>query len=83
MYNKIKGLLQGGIGFYTAVFISVYLTAWVLNAVQNMHFDLDRLREIYAWLMTQLNANHAVNSIFNSPKGVMPGKEEIDRENCN
>lgn len=72
--QKIKELLQGGIGLYTALFVVIYLLAWSLNAVKGTHFDLDRLRDIYIWLMTQLNATHAVNSIFNSPSGMMPEK---------
>ena len=83
MWFKLKEILRGGIGFYTAIFVAIYLVAWVLNAVKEMHFDLDRLRDIYTWLMTQLNATHAVNSIFNSPKGIMPGKEEKQNLDCN
>jgi len=60
------------IGFYTTVFMLLWLIGWVANAVYNTHFDLDRLRDMYAWIMTQVNANHAINSIWNSPKGCHP-----------
>jgi hypothetical protein len=60
------------IGLYTVVFIIIWLVAWVLNATKGTHFDLNSLRDIYIWLMTQLNATHAINSIWNSPKGTMP-----------
>lgn len=64
------------IPFYTVIFISIWFAAWVLNAIHSLQFDfdLDRLRDIYAWLMTQLNATHAINSIWNSPKGCGPDK---------
>ena len=58
------------IGFYTAMFIITWLGAWVMNGIQISQFDLDRLRDSYIWLMTQLNATHAIDSIWNSPKGV-------------
>ncbi|WP_378953915.1 hypothetical protein [Pelosinus sp. sgz500959] len=57
------------IGFYTALFMILWLGAWIMNGTQNSHFDLDRLRDSYIWLMTQLNATHAIDSIWNSPKG--------------
>ncbi len=60
------------IGIYTMVFVIIWLSAWVMNGIMNTLFDLDRLLELYAWLMTQLNVTHAVNSIWNSPKGVHP-----------
>jgi len=61
------------IGFYTAIFIIIWLSAWVLNGINNAHFDLNQLRDTYVWLMTQLNATHAIDSIWNSQKGMSPG----------
>lgn len=71
------------IGFYTGMFIITWLGAWVMNGLQNSHFDLDRLRDSYIWLMTQLNATHAIDSIWNSPKGMSPeaSKAEEMQEN--
>ena len=60
------------IGFYTALFIIIWMAAWVMNGLKNTQFDLDRLRDSYIWLMTQLNATHAIDSIWNSPKGINP-----------
>ena len=60
------------IGFYTAVFIIIWLGAWVINGIKNTHFDLNQLRDSYIWLMTQLNATHAIDSIWNSPRGTSP-----------
>ena len=57
------------IGVYTAFFVITWLIAWAMNGIQGSHFDLDQLRDSYIWLMTQLNATHAIDSIWNSPKG--------------
>jgi len=60
------------IGFYTAIFMIVWLGAWAMNGLQNTHFDLNQLRDSYIWLMAQLNTTHAIDSIWNSPKGTSP-----------
>lgn len=60
------------IGVFTVLFVIIWLVAWTLNATKNAHFDLNSLRDMYMWLMTQLNATHAINSVFNSPRGNMP-----------
>jgi hypothetical protein len=52
--------------------LAIWLVAWTLNALKNTHFDLNSLRDMYIWLMTQLNATHAINSVFNSQRGNMP-----------
>jgi len=60
------------IGMITIVFLAIWLVAWTLNALKNTHFDVNSLRDMYIWLMTQLNATHAINSVFNSQRGNMP-----------
>lgn len=57
------------IGVYTVIFIMLWLGAWIMNGLENTQFDLIQLRDTYVWLMTQLNATHAINSIWNTPKG--------------
>jgi hypothetical protein len=64
------------VGVITIVFLAIWLVAWTLNAVKDTHFDLASLRDMYIWLMTQLNATHAINSVFNSPRGNMPRWED-------
>ena len=68
------------IGVFTVVFVTIWLTAWTLNAVNNTCFDLVSLRDMFMWLMTQLNATHAINSIWNSPRGSMPPGSGIFRQ---
>jgi len=60
-------------GALTALFVLIWFSAWVSNALWSTHFDLASLRDMYIWLMTQLNATHAINSIWNSPRGAAPG----------
>ncbi|AIF52657.1 hypothetical protein [Pelosinus sp. UFO1] len=56
------------IGIYTALFILIWLAAWILNGVKGTNFDINQLRDTYIWLMTQLNATHAINCIWNRAK---------------
>ena len=60
------------IGFYTALFVILWLSAWIMNGLHNTHFDLIQLRDSYIWLMAQLNTTYAIDSIWNSPKGISP-----------
>jgi len=71
------------VGLITAVFLVIWIVAWTLNAVKNTHFDLNSLRDMYIWLMTQLNATHAINSFLNSPKGMMPARELCPEKTVN
>lgn len=75
MWRDIKQIIDFPnkcIGIFTAIFMIIWLSAWILNGVMNVHFDLTQFRDTYVWLMTQLNATHAINSIWNSPKGTCP-----------
>jgi hypothetical protein len=64
------------IGAYTAIFIVIWLTGWVSNAIFSTQFDLNGLRDIYIWIMSQLNATHAINSIWNNKGEWAPGNQE-------
>lgn len=75
MWREIRQVIyfpNKSIGFYTAIFVLMWLSAWALNGIQSTHFDLNQLRDSYIWLMTQLNATHAIDSVWNSPKGSSP-----------
>lgn len=68
----LKNLLSNMLGC-TAFFVVVYLIAWGLNAVYaNLHFDLGSLRDFYLMVIGKQTADHTVNSVFNSGKGLMP-----------
>jgi len=71
------------IGFYTAIFIIIWLGAWVMNGLRDTHFNLIEFRDTYIWLMTQLNATHAIDSIWNSPKGSSPEESAMNDSNKN
>gem|GEM_PF-1565106 len=65
------------IGFYTAIFVIIWLGSWAMNGIEKTHFDLNQLRDSYIWLMTQLNTTHAIDSIWNSPKGTSPEANKV------
>lgn len=69
------------IGIYTAIFIILWFGAWVMNGIQDTHFNLTEFRDTYIWLMTQLNATYAIDSIWNSPKGSTPQEDTNDSYN--
>lgn len=59
----------------TGFFIAVYLAGWSINAIySNIHFDLASLRDFYLMIIGKDVATHGVNSLLNSPKGLMPGQ---------
>ncbi|MBP2650482.1 MAG: hypothetical protein H6Q74_1307 [Firmicutes bacterium] len=68
-FLRMPTLWMGGL---TIIFVIIWFSAWVANAIYSTHFDLASLRDMYIWLMTQLNATHAINSIWNSPRGTSP-----------
>lgn len=72
MWYRFARAPQLCIGIFTTLFILIWFAAWTLNAIKGTHFDLNSLRDMYIWLMTQLNATHAINSIWNSRKDEMP-----------
>ncbi|MEG6584146.1 hypothetical protein [Dendrosporobacter sp. 1207_IL3150] len=76
MWRQIMEQPRFCIGAYTAMFVLIWLIGWACNAVYSTHFDLDRLKDIYIWIMSQLNATHAINSIWNSPRGIDPGDND-------
>ena len=71
----LKKMATVGIGLNTGAFVFLWLAAWGLNAVEGTHFDLDRLKELFIWVMGYLNTTHLINSKWNSPPGEMPGAE--------
>lgn len=73
LINEVKTYLYSSIGFWTAFFVIVWFCGWVLNAVHNTHFDLNSVQMMGLFVFGHVNINHACNSIFNSPSGVMPG----------
>lgn len=72
MWAKFKNCLKTSYGFYTGLFIFIWLTAWTYNALYGAKFDLKELQDIFVWLSVQLNIKHAVDSALNSPKGASP-----------
>ena len=65
MLRKIISQPRFCIGAYTAIFIVIWLAGWIANALYHTSFDLEGLKNLYIWIMSQLNATHAINSIWN------------------
>lgn len=63
MGKNLKGFWGSGLTFYTGVFVCAYLAAWTYNALNGPHFDLDKLTDLYKWLV----GSHLVDSGLNSP----------------
>lgn len=59
----------------TGLFVIVWLVAWVLNALRGTHFDLSALQGMYLTVILPAIGKYAVNSVWNSPRGVSPGAE--------
>ena len=53
-------------------FFVLFLLGWFSNALFDTKYDTKELREFFTWIGVYVNANHGINSIFNSPKGEMP-----------
>jgi hypothetical protein len=78
MINQVAIHFLRSIGLFIGVFSFIILVLWIygwhMNAKYGTHYDLNALRDIYAYIITQINAYHGINSIWNSKKENMPGQ---------
>lgn len=58
-------------GFYFALFLVVWFSAWVANGLKITAFDLDRLRDLFFFIA----AKYGIDSGLNTPIG-KPVKRE-------
>lgn len=70
--QNIKNYIRSPIGLYSTVMVGIWLFCWYMNGAKGTHFDLNSLQNMYIWVFGQMNAHYAVDSIFNSPQGVIP-----------
>ena len=59
----------------TAFFIAVYLVAWIVNGLYQMHFDLSNLTNFYMLIVGKQTAQHGIDSVFNSARGQDPNRK--------
>ena len=65
MFSKTWKYAQTEPGFYFAVFLAIWLSAWVANGLKLTQFDLVQLRELFVFILTK----YVTDSGFNSPIG--------------
>ena len=63
MFEKVKNAASHlNVKFYLALFLLVWLVGWTANAMYGHHFDLDRLVELYKWLLGQFLIESGLNT---------------------
>lgn len=62
----------GKIMLFTIVVSIPWLVGWVRNAEYGAKYNLADLQNMYIWVATQLNAQHLINSKWNSQQDKPP-----------
>lgn len=73
--NKAMAYLStttGHIMLFTVLILVPWFVGWVRNAEYGSSYNLSELRDMYAWVGTQLSALHLINSKWNSPQDKQP-----------
>ena len=65
-------------GLYFALFIAVWMAAWIANGLKLAIFDLDRLRDLFFFVFGKYLADSGLNSAWQKPI-----KGESDHETRN
>lgn len=65
MFSKAWRYIQTEPGFYFALFLVIWLSAWVGNGLKLSQFDLVQLRELFVFILTK----YVTDSGLNSPVG--------------
>ena len=65
MIGKAWNYAKSEPGFYFAVFLAIWLSAWVGNGLKLSSFDLVQLRELFVFILTK----YVTDSGLNSPVG--------------
>ena len=58
----------------------IYLVAWFCNGYIGMHFSCSDLITFYSVIVLKNLGQHGINSVFNSNRGEMPGKDNGDEQ---
>ena len=54
-------------GFYFALFLIIWLAAWTANGLKMAAFDLDRLRDLFFFIMGKYVTDSGLNSPWQVP----------------
>lgn len=76
MLERIKGYVYSSLGFYTLLFVVLYLAGWFYNATNGTKFDLNQLKDLYLFVAGQLTLKYGIDSGLNSKIGERIVREE-------
>lgn len=63
MFEKLKNAISHlNVKFYLALFLFVWLIGWTLKAIYGYQFDLDKLVDLYKWLLGQFLIESGLNT---------------------
>jgi uncharacterized membrane protein len=64
MIAKIWRYLTSNIGVYFALFVAIWLVAWVCNALYKTGFDLAKLEELAKFILGKYITDSGLNTKF-------------------
>ena len=67
MIRKLWRYVKDEPGFYFAVFLAIWLSAWVGNGLKFSQFDLVQLRELFVFILTKYVTDSGLNSPLGKP----------------
>jgi hypothetical protein len=76
--GRVWRYCRGEPGFYFALFIAIWMAAWIANGLKVSMFDLDRLRDLFFFVFGKYLADSGLNSPWQKPI-----KGEMEHENRN
>ena len=62
MIARAWKFLSTNIGFYFALFVVIWLSAWAANALLKLTFDLDKLSELGKFVMAKFITDSGLNT---------------------
>jgi len=54
-------------GFYFALFLIIWMAAWTANGLKLATFDLDKLRDLFVFIMGKYLTDSGLNSPWQKP----------------
>ena len=80
--NSIKNWLKEHnlteLSVATILLSIIYLAGWFCNGYLGYHFSCSDLISFYSIVILKNLGQHGINSVFNSPRGEQPGKDNGD-----
>ena len=70
--EQLRQYLRTDIGFYVGLFAFLGIAEQISNGILGTHFDTKQLTDIFTFIFAQLSIKHGIDSVYNSPKNIMP-----------